>query len=371
MTPEPASSYRARVREKIRLATDDDVEEIVAFRRRMYGPASFLASRDYLSWMFDHPGGLSCAPSPQWLFRAEGTVEGQQAGIRTAMSVEGRDIESLWATDFFVDPAYQLRGVGAVLSEVTTDAAPLTMGVEVSDAARRSFLRAGWSDFGIIPTYVRPIDVAAVARDRDVPLPGVVTAALDLAGRAITATAHGAAKAAGIRLQEVERFDERADEIWRDCRRHYAVVGRRDASTLNWRYVAFPRRGYYRCFYLWHGDDPVGYAVLGSKDGAIEAGRIVDYLCPPKYAALLLSGCVRALQRSGADLVYCMQQSPRHRRAFAAAGFLRRSSGFPLMMIAKRVDARTRAIVSDPSNWYVTYGDSNIDHPREGTVFAS
>ena len=367
----PRPTYRDRVLAKIRRYDVADRAEVAQFHATLYGPDSFLSRPDYLEWMFER-GPANEEPSPLWLFRSGDELHGQQAGVRTVVRVGGRDLEGLWATDLFVRPEFQLRGIGAVLSEVLIDSCSVTMATEVSDTAKQAFDRAGWLDLGITPRYVRPIDIAAVISGKQRNLPPWLVA---IGNRTLGATdvALGALfRALRYRLQEVQRFDRRADEIWRDASPHYSVIGRRNADWLNWRFAEFPVDGYYQLYYLMRGSQTVGYAVLHveTRDN-IERAEIVDFLCPPRVAFPLLVLCAVALRRAGADVIFCIHQPGRLRRAFRLAGYLLRTTGWPFMVTSRGLSEHEQALIAEPSNWYVTFGDSNTHHPREGTVYAN
>ena len=202
-----------------------------------------------------------------------------------------------------------MRGVGAVLSEVLIDSCSVTMATEVTAAAKQAFDRAGWLDLGILPRYVRPIDIGAVNSGRGRNLHPWLVAIGNRTLGAIDVALGTLLRVLRYRLEEVQRFDRRADEIWRDASPHYSVIGRRDADWLNWRFADFPVHGYYRLYYLMRGSQAVGYAVLHvQKRDNLDRAEIVDFLCPPRAAFPLLVLCAVALRRAGADVIICIHQ---------------------------------------------------------------
>jgi hypothetical protein len=175
--------------------------------------------------------------------------------------------------------------------------------------------------------------------------------------------------ATGAELVEVERFDERSDEIWRNVSRHYGVIVRRDRAYLDWRFNGvFARR--YRRFYLVQRGAPIGYAVLrdGQRHG-LATGEIVDYLCSPRRLPALLTCCVHQLARAGAKMAYCLNQSVHAGWAFWVNGFLRRDSSWPLLVHTRNLAPRPAALLRDRHNWFITRGDSNLDRPRSRNTF--
>lgn len=365
-------SYRERVLANIQRYTSADRDDVARFRAGVYGKAAFFSQPDYLRWMYEQTAGRDVGTSPLWLFRPAGEIEGQQGGVRAALHIGGDRFEALWATELVVSPDYLLRGVGAVLSGLATVETQLTIGFEVTELAKRAFLRAGWVDLGDVPLFMRPLDVGALLSARGKDLPTVVIHGLNATLRAVDVVVGAATRRRRLRLEATSQFDSRSDQIWATSAASYAVIGQRDAATLNWRYVEFPRAGYYRTFYAYRGAAPVGHAVLRiDEHGGVSSGWIVDFLCPPEHVYGLLTACVRWFGSQRVAAVYCIQQRSRLAKSFAAAGFLTRSTGWPLMVLANGVEESARAIVLDPTNWFITGGDGNVDHPRQGTEYAT
>jgi hypothetical protein len=85
----------------------------------------------------------------------------------------------------------------------------------------------------------------------------------------------------------------------------------------------------------------------------------------------LLTTCSAWLRGQGVAAVYCIHQPTRYARSFLATGFLRRSTGWRAMVRTTGLSDAARAVIAEPSNWFITAGDSNVDHPREGTEYAT
>ena len=92
---------------------------------------------------------------------------------------------------------------------------------------------------------------------------------------------------------------------------------------------------------------------------------------PPRWQFPLLSRCISYLASQGARAVYCAMQGNGALKALHGAGFVRRDTGWAFMAHAARLTQRERAWVLDPSQWFLTLGDSNVDQPRDGVVYAA
>ena len=118
--------------------------------------------------------------------------------------------------------------------------------------------------------------------------------------------------------------------------------------------------------------DPLGWIVMRVEDErGLRAGHILDMLCAPEELDALLALAVAELRAREVDVVYCTLGAPGCDHALAANGFMRRDSGFVMMMFAPAsADERTRALLGDPHAWFVTSGDSDLYRRRDATVYA-
>jgi hypothetical protein len=76
------------------------------------------------------------------------------------------------------------------------------------------------------------------------------------------------------------------------------------------------------------------------------------------------------MRAAGAFAVYCLHLNPAARSAFRMLGFAQRGSGWPLMLRAGEELVQHLPLLRDPRNWFLTAGDSNVDRPRDGIIYA-
>lgn len=340
----------------------EDRDHLLAFRREAYGPASFQADPRHLRWRPD-----------VWIYRS-GEVAGQIAGQVAAHAVQvriaARERAGVWLSDIFVHPRARGQGIGTTLIETAATAAPLAMLIEVTDEARGILRRAGWMDIGDVPLYVRPLHPAFLQMRFPGPTRSVARPAA-AALRALEACWAGALRAAGLQLCEVPRFDDRSDTIWNAVGHAYDVIARRDRDALEQRFCAFPLPDRYRLYYFMQRRHPVGYAVVRTEPRAgLRVGHLVDFLCAPSHAPLLLAAAAAVLRRQEVHVVHCLCRSPLPAATFAAAGFLRRRSSWPLLVDVRRLPPGEQVVAGDARRWFVTAGDSTVDRPRDNTVYA-
>lgn len=368
--PPPAaapSRYEGQLRASITRYVAGDRDEILAFRRRMYGERSVYAEPAYVDWLYGGRGD----DTPLWVYRRNGGIEGHQGGVRVGLKVGGVVHDAMWTIDMMVSPETRSRGVGPVLSRVAWASAPCLLGVEVSDAARKVFVRAGWVDLGDVPLFVHPFDTAAVLDRLGHPLARLPKPVLDAPHRLGLGLAAALVATSGLRLAEVADFPAAVDALWSSVCDEYPVIARRDRAYLRWRYVAHPHADGYRRLLLWRGDTLAGWAVIRRfEHRGLPAASLVDFLCAPRDTPALLAHVLRVVSRWGVSALYCLHRNPRAEWAFTAVGFARRHSGWPLLVHAPTLSEAERVLLADPGAWFLTSGDSDVDRIREGTVYA-
>jgi GNAT superfamily N-acetyltransferase len=366
-TPERrrASAYADRLRHAVAPATLADREELLEFRRRMYGAESVYSDPAWVRWLFDES-----KDNALWVWRHGGRIEGQQGVIRTRLRVGGAEHALAWGIDLMISPEHRKRGVGAVLPELIAEGAEILAGTEVSAAAQQALERAGWTTLGTLPQWVRPVEPSRFLRER------MGSGAARLAAFPVRAAldALGAATSIGRlghRLVPLASFDGRADALWERCAPEWPIIARRDRAWLAWRWDACPRRDGLRAFWLERRGETVGWIVTRTREH--KGGRsafIVDFLCAPRDLFALLGLAIAELRSEPIDAVYYLGQAPGIDATLAQNGFLRRDSGLVTMVWAPHVPPAIRSQLADRSEWFLTAGDSDLDRPRENTTYA-
>ncbi len=358
-------SYSERLAEAISRYRPEDREALFAFRKAFDESECVQYASDYFRWQFEqNPSTRDNAPQV-WVYKKDGAVLGQQGGIPTELQIGDSSYRASWAVDWQIDAKVRGRGVGAALMATYINYNEVTLAVGITDDSYRSMRRGGWIDLGKMAFFVRPLDVARMMRARGRPGLGMSLGLVsNIALLAVDLYRWMTLKLASLRIVEIERFDERVDELWRCASRHYPVICRRDRSHLNWRYAEFPREGRYRLFYLLRRGTVVGYAILrmGSRHG-VAAGYVVDFLCEPKRITSLFSACLLQFRTWRAAAVYCLHAGHQTEKALKRLGFARRESGSRLMVKPTRVADEGLELLRDRDAWFVTAGDSDADRP--------
>lgn len=341
------------------------------FQTQYFGVASRQCDERYFEWLFEkNPCRDSRGPA-LWLCKRDGIVVGQQAGVPVMLKVGEREYRAAWGIDLMVRTEWRLRGVAPALSDAFEQSAEILLGAAMSEGAHRAFLRRGWSDLGMLPFLVRPLDLRTFSEAMRVP--GL------LARLTPTALARGSAYAAArilgglarAELQPVAAFDERSDRLWTSASPDYSVLVRRDRAYLRWRFDEMPGETAYKRYYLMRNGEVLGYVVTrpGAWRGSA-VGWIVDYLAPRRWLRVLLALVVETLNSQRAAAVFVEQIHAGSEGALRSLAFFRAPPSTRFILNARGSASTLHGVLSSQKRWYVSLGDSDLDHEATYTPAA-
>jgi hypothetical protein len=361
------SRRRPRPRHAVERATPDDWPDLAAFRSEQYGPTARQLDERQAAWLFG--ANPAAAEDPDvWICRKDGVIVGQQCGIPVHLKAGSSSVRGSWAIDLVVDPEWRMRGVAPVLSDEQAASADVALALNVSPAAYRAYRRGGWTDLGTVPLYVRPLrltealDAAEMSRVSVRALGRVADAPLRLLDRGLAA----AVRAAGFELRRIERFDERADVLWRELAPEYPVLVRRDLGWLRWRFDDAPGAAAYVRFYLQRRGRPLGYLVLRTERRRGHVFAVVaDYFVRPALTDVLFALALHEARDARDVALACRTLNARGERWLRALGFgrLNANAEVPVRFLALvQGDVAARSLLATRESWFVTAADSDLDH---------
>lgn len=264
-----------------------------------------------------------------------------------------------------LSPEYQLRGVGAVLNSEFVQTNEVSTAAGITEAAQKTLHRAGWMDLGAIPLYARPLSTEGIRAG--FPCSNVKGYLATLFGWPLLRFLEGcwllSVYRKDIRLESIDKFDNRVDIIWENTKNNYPLLARRDLKNLRWRFDAAPEPERYHKYYLYQGDKPKGYAVICyGKRGDRPAAILTDFLCPPKLQNALFTLCITACRINGASDLHCAILSPHVTAAdMKKFGFIPLPIRSRFMVFADRDKGAPHELLANPENWFITMADSDME----------
>jgi GNAT superfamily N-acetyltransferase len=340
----------------IRLAGADDRGTVVSFLRAM-NPAGD-AERRY-DWLYrDNPAG----PAITWMAvdDASGAVAGVTSFFPWRLWLDGHAVLGALGGDAWVLPSFRRRGIGQLLHAASrAEMAP--RGIQCMYGAPGEMnitpLKNGGSHhIGDAVRWARPISARALHA------PAGLTWLVDGPVRSLLRPRLGVAK-----LEPMARGDARVDEVWRAARGDLSLAAVRDAAFYTWRFLDAPA-GTQRPYVVVRRGKPIAACAVEELPASL---RIVDLCAPAKAwgAALraIVAFGVEAPEGEARPIVDIRLLAPDgDRRRLWRWGFVRREAKPFLAMVPDGPEHADGSPMLDPSRWFFTGADSDIDTLDEG-----
>lgn len=356
-------SYITQMSRAISRYQPEDRPALRAFQAEYFGAHSRQCDDRYSRWLFEKNPYQEPGRPSLWLCKRDGVVLGQQASIPVLLKAGDFEFKAAWGMDLMVRTEWRLKGVAPALSAAYEESADVLLGLAMSEAAHRAFVRRGWTDHGLLPFFVRPLDPHACSQTPHAPR-FLARLTPEFAARG-SAYAAGALLGAlsGMSLAPISAFDERVDSVWAVASGDYPVLVKRDFAYLRWRFDELPGASGYHRYYLVRRGEVVGFIVtrLEPWRGSM-VGRVIDYLAPRAALRPLFALVIRELNSQRAAAVFVEQLHAGVERVLRSVGCFRAPAATRFIFDARGSASRVKGLLGAHDSWYVSPGDSDLDH---------
>ena len=299
----------------------DEAQIVRGFNRVFAEGDPDFVPRELADWRWGH--AMNPAGQRIWVALHEGQVVAHYASQPIRMLVDGQATTFAQIVDSFVLPEHR-RGLKrpGLFVETARHMLAETCGVE----AGRDLVTYGW------------------------PNPQAWRIGQSFLGYEIVRMQTSLSKEPGpgstetpIGVERLERADDGVNRLYERCRSRFGASAVRDATFLNWRLFAGPRRGY-ELYVLRDGrGDWAGYAVYRQNDFPVaHIGWLVDWLVPEgalDEARILIEAVeARARRMRARALVAMFPEWSSWFTSFQELGF--RVRGTPFLMSARNNEPR-------------------------------
>jgi hypothetical protein len=327
--------------------------------RRVFGHDLANASQFRWDWQYARNPNASPDRLQIWLAREGPTIIGQYAAMPVRLEVQGQEIDGSWGMDVMVAPERQRQGVGELLFRTWDHHVGAAMGLGLSPASRRLFVRLRWPFLKPVPGLMKPLTRRALRR-------GTWPMAVN---RVISAVTYpyirfvARPRPLAAQIEPIRHFDERFTELWERVKGRLGLSVRRDAPYLNWKYVE-PPHVRYSIAALKRDEAVGGYAVY--RHVQEPRGRVtllVDFLADPADADgidTLLRWVDREARAADSDKIRTLATHAGFRQSLKKAGYFGVASDVDLTVKVNAIGVARRFYETSDA-WHVTLGDSDLD----------
>lgn len=350
---------------KIREIRQSDIPQLCALTELVFNRPM---SEVQWNWQFrDNPAGYCRA----LVAHVGDQIVGQYMVIPMELCLEGRTILASLSMDTMTHPTYRKQGIFQTLAlklyaDLAKDGISITYGFPNENSLSGLTNLLGWSHIATLNMYVKPLNVERFIQKGKGGrfLAFIAARPLSFFFRQSSAPP----SSLGLKVRQVDRFDERVDNLWQMNRTIQPIQKSRTRDFLNWRYADCPFRDY-QFFILEEKEQLLGYIVLRyMEEFGLKGGMIVDFLVHPKRPEAfeaLVSACLYYSTEQEMDLVACILHGNRallkrlqKLRFIKVPRFLEPKKWY---FTVRQNNTRYSAdLINSPHSWFLTFGDTDV-----------
>lgn len=300
-----------------------------------------------------------------WLAIDEGQVVGETAGISVRLKFGEEIRDAAWLVDTAVDENFRTQAVGTQIVLEATRSTQLPMSLGQTEYMRQILVASGWQVIGAMQNLVYPLNLENVLKQKF----GTVAGWAGQVTQGLRDIYYRPSLQHSVSVERVDRFDPTHDHIWMEkISRPFGIV--RDSNYLNWRYVDhYAPDQFERLIFRNAEGELLGLAVVKIQQPAEESydyrRALIVELVISEESGEEASECVNALisyikEVDTVDAIQVLATSTLA-QLLNRVGFLARGEDKLLMIYVNNLEkVNLPAGVLDISNWYCTWGDSDM-----------
>ena len=286
--------------------------------------------------------------------------------IPVRLKIDRAERNTAWLVDTMVLESHRSDALGSHLMVQAHEDLPFALSLGQTAEMRAILLRLGWRQVAPLQTAQLLIRPQNVLKGK---MPGAVAWAAGIGVTMSTTVRDALRENSRFAACEIPRFGSEHDQLWDRAAQDIGCGVVRDASYLNWKYVAQPGQQFLRLD-VRDGNALVATAILmfrePDNDYRYRRAFLVDMVAPLSDSALLqrvVRTVAGAAAQRGADALVCMHVSTHLTDALRACGFLMREPTRFLVVSTGPMETSAVEQLVSPDKWFVTQGDSDIDRP--------
>lgn len=356
----------------VRKAAGEEAKEIIKLFNLIY---EIPKTNDEYVWLYqNNPSG----PSQVWLAidKKTGITVSARPIFPWRMKILDEELIVTQAGDALTHPDYRRRGIFTALvkatwSDLREQGIPLTYSFS-NDGSLSVYRKVkigpekhtGCHEIGFLRRMVKPLQSEELLANTfgKNSLSKHLGRLLDLLIGFLTESIAWD-RSRPLTISEIRQFDYRFDLLWKRVSRCFTVIGVRDSTFLNWRYIDTPRRKH-TVLSVEERGEVQGFAVfeVEQSTGSVKQACLVEVFAIPD------SGITRSLLTAVAK--YCRERGVSRMIAWALEGSDYAKTLQRVGFIARRdrisfaVHIHTNvpysAILLDSKNWFITLGDRDM-----------
>ena len=276
----------------------EDQENFQRYIRAAFHEKYILSDPRYFEWQYG--AGLFIAKDGERIIGHFGFRD-------IAYKIEDRVMPVRVLMNFFVNEAYRLTGVGALLAQKVFDTKNPILVSGYTPVAQKLFshLRGEWNNAGVLKRWVAVLDKnVLLLKDYAIPRMAV----------------KGAVKGDVVVSREIPSSSF-ITQCWNEAKSRFSVTVERSPEYIHWRFVSHP---FFSYIYLTAQQNgvPKGFIIgrIEESEG-FRIARIIDMIAAQSVELSLLQEFLTVAQQEHASVVDFLLSGSVYNEGLAAAGF--------------------------------------------------
>lgn len=358
--------------DKIKQFEESDFELFRDFIKRNFHKKYILTDFKFLKWQYGSNSRKKYFSI--LLLKEKNNLYGCLGNVVLDYKVLDRIKKTSIYMNLFVDPALRSLGLGTPLINEAMKKRDAALNIAYNPETASIYQKLGnWQKMGKFFRYLVIFNSKAVANIFKEESPKKKLNSYQLKSKNLFTSK--------TNCQYIKNFNSDFNLFWKTIRQRYQMTIERTAQYLNWRYANHP---YFKYFILTarKNKELVGCLIYRiEKNQNFKIGRIIDFISSENFETDLLKKFILDVQKKGVDMADFMFGGNYYHKSLKTVGFFEASNtifkNFPILFnpisykkpnISFMVWTKDKNINQNefynPSNWYLTKGDSDQDRPN-------
>ncbi len=346
----------------VRDGNEEDMERILSLREIVFGETE-KDRKDprFWRWQFmEGPDGKAFI----YLVEKEGRVIGHLADHPRQFSIHGELVSGVFHLELMVHPEDWRKGIFQAMEKYSIQRMEkenklLMTACTIRRESINGLKKVGWKAITEFPVLVYPIRFQGILnRYLHFPPLSFLLGGIARFFYTLFFWKKKGNEAGEIEVEEISKLDNNFDPFWEKTSSLFPLLGVRDRTFLNWRYLQHPTRRYIFYRMMNHGEMR-GYIVLRKVDLLnFNSVAIVDLLALDEEALIgLVAKGIEFAQEGGADLLGIMIP-----KEHPYGGLLRRKGFLPSLKTFSFLiyPHLHKAFLLLPEKWHFNWGDTDV-----------
>ena len=332
---------------------------LAVFNATEYRPDHILTNKIYYDWQFDnYTNAKKDYYTTVGMFDNKGDLVGTCGRFMLPYAMQGETVMGNCLANLIIKKDLRNLGLGYMLLNKASALNDIAIDHTINETAWPMFMKSGWQGENL-KRYVFVINPKNKLYD----LPAVPIRPIPMAG---------------LRFEQLQKFDGTIVPFWRNIRHRYPITIERTQEYLNWRYAGNPLTSY-KQFVVRRGSDIKAFLILRieevrrDKPMNVRIGRIIDVASDETAEHIIFFKTQEFCRMNNVDVIDYFTSGLFHHAALLDRGFIDGDispySSLPLLFnpVSTKRTHLNFAVRKNPqtllSDWYTTKGGGDQDRP--------